>query len=178
MKKIVIINSTPRKGGNSEILAEQFAKGATESGNLVTVINLRDIGLKFCTGCLYCLKSGKCAQTDGVNQLLPVISQADVLVFATPVYYYSVCGQLKTFLDRLNPLYGKSNAFKEIYLLATSADGDRSAMDGCIKTLQGWADCFEGVKLAKTVYGTGAEERGAVCGTPAFAEAYSAGKSV
>lgn len=178
MKNVLIINSTFRKGGNSEALAKQFQKGAEEAGNTVNTVNLRNIDLKFCIGCLSCLKTGKCVHTDGVNDLLPIVKNADVLVFATPVYYYSLCGQLKTFLDRLNPLYGQDNKFKEVYLLTTAADTEKSAMDGTIKAVQGWIDCFNGVNLKGVVYGIGADAIGTVQKTAAFTEAYEMGKSV
>ncbi len=178
MKNVLIINSTYRKGGNSQVLAEQFKKGAQEAGNTVTEINLRDINLKFCIGCLSCQKTGKCVLDDSVNGLLPIVQNADVLVFATPVYYYSVSGQLKTFLDRLNPLYGRDNKFKEVYLLTTAADTETSAMDGSIKAVQGWIDCFEGVKLSGVVYGVGADAVGTVQSTVAFTQAYEMGKNL
>lgn len=177
-KKIIVVSSTFRRHGNSDILADEFARGAAESGNDVKRINLREIQLKFCIGCLACLKTGKCVQKDSVNDYLDDISQADILVFATPVYYYEMSGQLKTFLDRLNPLYGRDNAFKEVYLLAASAEDDKHAMDGAIKGIQGWIDCFEGVKLVKVVYGTGLESAGEAQGTKAAKEAYETGKRI
>lgn len=178
MKNILIINSTFRKNGNSEALATQFAKGATEKGHTVNIINLRDIKPNFCVGCLSCLKTGKCIHKDGINELLTLIQNADVLVFATPVYYYCMSGQLKTFLDRLNPLYGHDNKFKKVYLLATSADTDQSAMDGTIKGVRGWIDCFDGVELAGVVYGVGADGIGTVQQTSAYSDAYEMGLSV
>lgn len=125
-KKIFIVSSTPRKNGNSDILAEEFARGAREAGHSVEKICLREIELKFCTGCMYCHTRGTCVIKDGVETLLPRIADSDVLVFATPVYYYEMSGQLKTFLDRMNPLYGRDNRFREVYLLASAADtGDK-----------------------------------------------------
>ncbi len=178
MKNVVIINSTYRKGGNSEALAGQFQKGAEEAGHAVRVVNLRDLDLKFCIGCLSCQKTGKCVLSDGVNELLSVVRNADVLVFATPVYYYSMCGQLKTFLDRLNPLYKQSIKFREVYLLTTAAESEEETMDGTIKGIQGWIDCFDGVKLSGVVYGVGAGAVGTVQSTDAFMHAYEMGKSI
>ncbi len=175
---MVIINSSFRKGGNSEALAEQFQKGAEEVGNKVTTIHLRDIDLQFCRGCLSCLKTAKCVLPDCVNAVLPVIQNADVLVFATPVYYYSMCGQLKTFLDRLNPLYGRNHSFKKIYLIMTAAEGDRSAMEGTIQGVEGWIDCFDGVKLSGIIYGVGADAIGTIQKTKAYADAYEMGKTI
>lgn len=117
-------------------------------------------------------------QKDSVNSLLDEVSNADILVFATPIYYYEMSGQLKTFLDRLNPLYGRDNKFSEVYLLATSADEDKSAMDGAVKGIQGWIDCFDGVTLKEVVCGTSAEGAGSIKNTDAPQKAYYAGKSV
>lgn len=178
MKNIVIVNSTYRKGGNSELLAQAFAKGAQEAGNAVQTISIREMQLKFCIGCLSCQKTGKCVLQDDINAILPVVQQADVLVFATPVYYYSMSGQLKTFLDRMNPLYVQSNRFRKIYVLATAAENDTHAMQGTVQGIQGWADCFDGVEIADVVYGIGVEGVGEVEKTAAFDQAYRMGKSI
>ena len=100
-KKVFIVSSTLRKNGNSDVLAEEFARGARENGNEVTKVNVRDMDLKFCIGCLSCNRTHKCVIQDRMNELYDTVQNSDVLVFATPVYYYAVSGQLKTFLDRL-----------------------------------------------------------------------------
>ncbi len=105
-KTVLIISSSPRKNGNSETLADAFAKGAREAGHSVETVRLREKQLGFCKGCLACLKLGHCVIQDDAVEIAAKMHDADVLVFATPVYYYSVCGQLKTMLDRANPLFG------------------------------------------------------------------------
>jgi len=178
MKKIIVVTSSPRKDGNSETLAKKFAEGAKAAGNEVKFIAVRDVNLKFCTGCMFCQSHGKCVLGDGMNELYGDFENADVLAFATPVYYYAVSGQLKTFLDRLNPLYPRANKFKEVYLLATSAEADDAAMNGCVSDVQGWIDCFEGVHLAGVLRGTGVNEKGEINGTAFPDEAYRMGKTV
>jgi len=178
MKKIIIVTSSPKKDGNSETLAKAFAEGAKAAGNDVKFIAVRDVNLKFCTGCMFCQSHDKCVLGDGMNELYKDFENADVLVFATPVYYYSVSGQLKTFLDRLNPLYPRANKFKEVYLLATSAEADDAAMNGCVSDIQGWIDCFEGVRLAGVLRGTGVNEKGEINGTDFPKKAYQMGKTV
>ena len=178
MKKIIVVTSSPRKNGNSEILAQKFAEGAKAAGNEVQFVAVRDIDLKFCTGCLYCNTHDKCVLSDGMNGLYESFQNADVLVFATPVYYYAVSGQLKTFLDRLNPLYVRDNKFKEVYLLTTAADNDESAMDGAVKDVQGWVDCFNGVTLKGVIRGVGVTEKGEVNNTAFPEQAYNMGKNV
>ena len=120
-KKVLILSSSPRKGGNSETLAAAFANGALEAGNLVETVHLREKNYGFCRGCLACQKLGHCVIRDDAVEVTAKMHDADVLVFATPVYYYSVSGQLKTMLDRANPLYDTDYAFTKAYLLATAA---------------------------------------------------------
>ena len=177
-KKVFIVSTTPRKGGNSEILADEFARGAKKAGHNVTKINIRDLNLKFCIGCLYCQSHDKCVHNDEMNGLYSEVQNADVLVFATPIYYYEMSGQLKTFLDRLNPLYPRENKFKDVYLLATAADSADSAMDGAIKGVQGWIECFDGVQLKGFVRGTDADGIGTISSTPAPNRAYDMGKNI
>lgn len=178
MKKVIVVTSTPRKGGNSEILAQKFAEGAQAAGNEVLFVNVRDIGLQYCTGCMYCKSHDKCVLGDGMNALYTQFQNADVLAFATPVYYYSVSGQLKTFLDRLNPLYPRDNKFKDVYLLATAAEDEESAMDGAATAVQGWIDCFDGVQLKGVLRGIGVDGKGEINGTDFPAKAYEMGKNV
>ncbi|MDE7329667.1 MAG: flavodoxin family protein [Clostridia bacterium] len=178
MKRVIVVTSSPRKNGNSEILAQKFAEGALSAGNDVQFVAVRDLDLKFCKGCLYCQTHGKCVLGDGMNALYENFQNADVLAFATPIYYYSVCGQLKTFLDRLNPLYLRKNKFKDVYLLAAAADGDERAMDGAVIDMQGWIDCFDGVTLKGTVRGVGATDKGEISNSPSPAQAFDLGKNI
>lgn len=178
MKKVIVVTSSPRKNGNSEILAQSFADGAKSAGNEVKLVAVRDINLKFCTGCMYCNSHDRCVLDDGMNALYRDFETADVLVFATPVYYYAVCGQLKTLLDRLNPLFVRENKFKDVYLLATAADDDESAMDGAVKDIQGWVSCFDGVALKGVLRGVGVSEKGEINQTAFPAKACEMGKNV
>jgi multimeric flavodoxin WrbA len=178
MKKVVIISSTLRRGGNSEILAEEFANGATDAGNEVEVINIKDLNLKFCIGCMYCQDHERCVLDDDMNDLLAKVQTANVLVFATPIYYYAVSGQLKTFLDRLNPLYPRNNKFEEVYLLATCADAQKSALNGAIKDIEGWISCFDGVRLKGVLYGTNVTDVGDIQKTDKPQQAYEMGNNV
>ena len=103
---------------------------------------------------------------------------ADVLVFATPVYYYSVSGQLKTMLDRANPLFGTDYTFTKAYLLATAAEDEPETVEGTVKAVQGWVDCFDRCKLAGTVFAGGVTDVGEITGHPALKKAYQMGKEI
>lgn len=176
MKNVVVISSSLRNGSNSEILAKEFVKGASLKNN-VEYISLKDINFKFCLGCLSCQKTGKCVINDDVRQYLEKISNADILVFTTPIYYYGMTGQLKTFLDRLNPLYIKNNKFKEVYLLATCADDSKLAIDKTVVALSGWIECFDGVVLKDNLLATSTTGPNTI--TEEFKnKAYSLGESI
>ena len=177
-KHVLIINSSPRKGGNSETLAAFFAKGAEEAGHKVETVYLREKNYSFCKGCLACLKLGHCVIGDDAVEIAARMHDADVLVFATPVYYYSVSGQLKTMLDRANPLFDSDYAFTKAYLLATAAEDGEETVDGTVKTVQGWVDCFERCELAGTVFAGGVNDVGDIAGHPALEKAYQMAKEV
>ena len=103
MKKVLIIESSPRKGGNSNLLCDEFARGATESGNAVKRIALRDKNIRFCKACYACFKTGRCVQKDDMEEILNEFQAADVVVLASPVYFRAINGQMKTMIDRLLP---------------------------------------------------------------------------
>ncbi|MCI7741080.1 MAG: flavodoxin family protein [Clostridiales bacterium] len=177
-KHVLIINSSPRKGGNSETLAASFAKGAEEAGRKVETVYLREKNYSFCKGCLACLKVGHCVIDDDAVEIAARMHDADVLVFATPVYYYSVSGQLKTMLDRANPLFDSDYAFTKAYLLAAAAEDGEETVEGTVKAVQGWVDCFERCELAGTVFAGGVNGVGDIAGHPALEEAYQMGKEI
>lgn len=177
-KKVLILSSSPRKGGNSERLAEEFAKGAREAGNRVETVHLREKQYGFCKGCFACLKLGRCIIADDAVKIAAEMHDAEVLVFATPVYYYSVSGQLKTMLDRANPLFDSDYAFTEAYLLATAAEDEPETVEGTEKAVQGWVDCFPRCEFVETVFAGGVNEIGDIEGHPALKKAYLLGKEI
>ena len=162
MKNVLVISSSLRNKSNSETLAQEFAKGAAEAGNKVEVVSLRGKKIAFCTGCLACQKKGKCVINDDANAIATKMKKAEVIVFATPIYYYEMSGQLKTTLDRANSLYSSDFKFREIYLLASAADTDKKAMNIAKRSISGWIACFDGVKFKGGICATGAENPGDV----------------
>lgn len=176
-KKVLIISSTPRKNGNSQILCEAFEKGAKETGNDVELISLRENRINYCVGCYGCRKTGKCVQKDGMNEILDKMLDADVLVFGTPIYMYDVCGQLKTFIDRILPKY-KEIKDKDMYYIATCAEEDKNAIERSILTINGLLDCVENVTLKKVVYGIGLHGTGEATNSNSYNEAYELGKNI
>lgn len=159
MKKVTIISSSLRKNSNSEILANEFIKGAKENGNEINLINLKDIKMQFCIGCLSCGKTHKCVLKDGVTKkMIDEICGSDVIVFVTPVYYYAVSGQLKTFIDRMNPIYSMDYKFKDIYVISTAAEDEVRTFKGIKEDIKGFVDCYEGTKVKGTLFAGGLEK--------------------
>ena len=178
-QNVLVISTSLRKNSNSEILAKEFEKGAKAAGNTVEFISLANKQIGFCIGCLSCLKNKKCFMKDDAANIAEKVQHADVIVFATPIYYYEMCGQMKTLLDRMNPLYTSEYACRDIYLLTTAAENDESAMDGAVKGMQGWIDCFEHARLAGVIRGVGISDAGtAKEHTALLQEVYTMGASI
>ena len=155
MKKVLVISTSLRGVSNSHALAEAFAQGARQGGNEVELLTLHHQDIKFCIGCLSCVKTGKCVIPDDAPAITAKMHDADVLVFATPIYYYEMSGQMKTLLDRANPLYGSDYHFTDIYLLTSAAEDEEHVPSRAISGLEGWIECFDRAHLAGTVFAGG-----------------------
>lgn len=154
-KKVLIISTSLRGGSNSDILANECAKGAKEAGHDVELLSLKGKDIIYCIGCLSCQRNEMCVLKDDVADIMAKVKNAEVIVYATPIYYYEMCGQMKTLLDRLNPLYSTDYSFRDIYMIATAAENDESAFEKAYNGLQGWVDCFEKASLKGMVGGGG-----------------------
>lgn len=177
-KKVLIISTSPRKGGNSDTLADELLRGAAEAGHSVEKVTLYDKTISFCQGCLACQNTQRCTIQDDAVAITQKMLTADVIVFATPVYYYGMCGQMKTLLDRSNPLFSADYQFRDIYLLAAAAEDDPHTVDGTVTGLQGWIDCFEKAHLAGTVFAGGVTSVGDIQNHPALKQAYETGRNI
>lgn len=176
-KRILVISTSPRKGGNSEALADEFVRGARDAGNAVEKITLYDKTIGFCRGCLTCQSTQRCVIRDDADAIAQKMLRADVIAFATPIYYYNMCGQMKTLLDRANPLFSADYQFRDVFLLAAAAEEDEHTVDGAVTGLQGWIDCFEKARFAGTVFAGGVTAVGEVRHHPALQKAYELGKN-
>ena len=114
MKKVIVISTSLRAGSNSDMLADQFIAGAIAAGNDVQKISLADKQLAFCKGCLACQKLGKCVIDDDANIIMRQVLNADVVCWATPIYYYEMSGQMKVLIDRLNAMYSLDYKFRDV----------------------------------------------------------------
>ena len=135
-KRVLVISTSLRNNSNSEILADAFLDGAQSAGHEAEKVSLKNKTLAFCRGCLACQKTGNCVIHDDAEEIVEKMSHADVLVFATPIYYYEMSGQMKTLIDRANPLFTADYAYRKVYLLATAAEDDTHAMDGALTVMR------------------------------------------
>ena len=173
-KKALILSASPRKGGNSDLLCDQFARGAEEAGPQVEKTRVQEKKIPPCLACYGCRGTGVCVQKDDMATILDKMADADVLVLATPVYFYSMDGQIKTLIDRTLPRYTEMRD-KEVYLIATAAAG-KGAMERTIDSMRGFTDCLPGAKVKGVIYGSGVYQKGEVLETRASQEAYLMGK--
>ena len=175
-KKVLILSGSPRKGGNSDTLCDAFLRGATEAGHDAEKIRVAEKKIAFCRGCYAC-ESGKCAIDDDMPEILQKMIDADVLVLASPVYFYSVCAQLKALIDRTVARWQEVKN-KEFYYIVTAADAERASAETTLACFRGYADCVEGAKEMGVICGMGVYEKGEIQGTQALSDAYEMGKQV
>lgn len=178
MKKVLIISTSPRKDGNSDMLAAEFARGAKEAGHEVETVSLVGKRIEFCRGCLSCVVTQKCVIDDDATEIRTKMQNVEVIVWATPIYYYCISGQMKTMIDRGNPLYTSDYRFRDIYLLAAAAEDESHVVEGAVKATQGWVNCFDKASLKGVVFAGGVDKKGAIAGHKALDEAYNLGKEI
>ena len=177
-KKVLILSGSPRKGGNSDQLCDEFMKGAIEAGNSVEKIRVAEKNISPCIACYYCRTSkGTCVKKDDMAEVLQKMIDADVLVLSSPVYFYSIDAQMKTLIDRTLARWTEVKN-KEFYYIITCADDDKAAQETTLACFRGYADCVEGAKEMGVIYGTGVYRPGEVKDKDTFKEAYQMGKSV
>ena len=178
MKKVLILSGSPRKNGNSDMLCDEFMRGAIDAGNEVEKIRVAEKKIDYCSGCYYCQKSsGVCAKKDDMAEVLQKMIDADVIVLASPVYFYSIDAQLKALIDRTVARWTEVRD-KEFYYIVTCADEERESQERTIECFRGYADCVEGAVEKGIVYATGVYEKGKIKDTPFMKQAYEMGLSV
>ena len=178
MKKIIVISTSLRHGSNSDMLAEKFVEGAQAAGNDVEKISLVGKNIQFCKGCMACQKLGHCAIKDDVNVIMAKVLKADVICWATPIYYYEMSGQMKTIIDRMNAMYEQDYHFRDVYLLTTAAEDETETPKRAETGLTGWIDCYPKSRLAGTLFCGGVNDAREIEGNLKLQEAFDLGKSI
>lgn len=177
-KRVLILSGSPRRGGNSDLLCDEFMRGALESGNIVEKIFIRDKNIGYCNACAYCLEhDGKCIIDDAMGGIVENIKAADVIVLSSPVYFFAVDAQLKTVIDRLECCY-EDIPNKEFYYIMTAQENDEHTWIGTIMCFRGLLECMVDPVEKGYICAGGLWESGKVIGTPYMQQAYEMGKGI
>ncbi len=176
-KNVLVISSSPRKGGNSDTLCDEFIKGAQSAGHNTEKIFLRDKKIHYCTGCGVCYNTKKCSQKDDMDEILDKMIAANVIVLATPVYFYTMCGQLKTMIDRCCSRYTQI-VNKDFYYIITAADPMPEAVERVINEFGGFMDCLTDPVEKDSINGLGVWNKGDINGKEILHEAFIKGKNI
>lgn len=180
-KKIVILNGSPRRNGNTSALVKKFTEGAESVGNTVTEFFLDKMNINGCKGCFggHSSRECPCVQKDDMAQIYPAVKECDVIVLATPLYYWNMSGQIRTAVDRLFALEeGDGNLLRghgrgSALLMAAEGNGFEDVLtyyDNLMKHLQ-WEN------LGHVLAG-GNGDIGDIAGKPELEQAYELGKSI
>lgn len=177
MKKILVIGASPRINGNSDTLCQYFIKGAKENNNNeIEYIHLHDKNIGYCEGCYSCTKLGCCYKNDDMNELAKKMEEANVIVLATPVYFYSMDGQLKVFIDRMVQNYTKVRA--DIYIFITAWDSNKDNLVSTLEAIRRFSrDCLEDCPEKGYILASGMENKGDINNSPYLKQAYEMGKN-
>ena len=174
---ILILAGSPRKDGNTELLAEAFAKGAVENHH-VEIVSVRDYKVNPCLGCNACFKTdGICAQKDDMAIIYEKMSRADMLVIASPVYFYGISAQLKAVIDRFHNPIRDSFHIKKMALLLVGAASLPELFNAILTEYNLCLKFFE-IEDAGKVLVRGVKDKGDINNTDALNEAYTLGLSI
>jgi multimeric flavodoxin WrbA len=174
-KNVVVLSGSPRRGGNSDLLCDRFTEAARDAGNKVEKIFIRDEKINYCTGCGMCFNGNKpCPQKDDMAGILTKMIAADVIVMATPVYFYTMNAQMKTLIDRTCARYTEIND-KEFYFIITAADENKKSLERTLEEFRGFTLCLDNAKEKGVIYGTGVWEKAEVIDKPHMKTAYQMG---
>jgi multimeric flavodoxin WrbA len=175
MKQVLILSASPRKNGNSDLLCDELKKGAEESGHTVEKISLYERKIGFCRACYACFRTGSCVIQDDMAEILDKMQAADVLVVATPTYFLTMNGILKTTIDRFLPKWQELGGH-DVYFIVTGHDGKRGLElvgEELTKIFQNLGNDVKGI-----IWGEGVWQKGEVTGTKAMDAAYWTGQSL
>lgn len=178
MKKVLILAGSPRHNGNSSTLAKEFKRGATDAGHSVEWIDVAKMNVKGCLGCNACYRNdGSCIQKDDMTEIREKMIEADVIVLASPIYFYSMTAQLKAVIDRTYPFY-ESLSGKEFYYIITCGADSMEYTETMLAALRGFTCCIPNAKEAGVLYGIGVNEPGEIKNSDVYAKAYEMGKQL
>ena len=175
---ILILSGSPRKGGNTDLLVEAFVKGASQKHH-VEVVSVRDYKVNPCMGCNACFKNkdNTCAQKDDMPLVYEKMSQADMLVIASPVYFYGLSAQLKTVIDRFHNPIRDTFPLKKMALLLVGAATLPELFDSILTQYKLCLNFFK-LENAGRVLVPGVKDKGDIKNTDALNEAFELGQQI
>jgi multimeric flavodoxin WrbA len=182
MKHILIVNGSPRKKGNSVILAEQVMLGAKEAGAQVEIFFLHNMSIQPCSACDACQETQDCTIQDDMQILYPKLRRADAIVIASPIYWFTINAQTKLFIDRWYALEGPQGnvlAGRQVGIVLTYGDTDPFT-SGAVNAIHTFQDMcrYIGANIAGIVYGSATKE-GEIQNQPGLLEkAYQLGQKL
>lgn len=176
-KNVLILSGSPRKGGNSDILCDEFLRGAVESGHNAEKIRITEKNIGYCRACYACKDTDVCVIKDDMAEILKKMHWADVLVMSSPVYFYSINAQMKALIDRTLAQWTSLDN-KEMYYIMTAAEDSDTVMDCTLECFRGFAVCLNDAVEKGVIYGKGVYESGEVKNTKLMQEAYEMGRNV
>ncbi|MDO4930739.1 MAG: flavodoxin family protein [Bacteroidales bacterium] len=177
-KKVLIISGSPRKGGNTDLLCDEFARGAEEAGGIVEKIFLADYNINYFTEADE-QRTGDSAHVaqDDAPMLVDKLVEADIIVLASPVYFMNITGQMKTFIDRTFSRFMDIKD-KEFFYITACADPAESTADYAINGLRGFVMCLPNPTERGSVKAIGMGRKGGVKQSQFMDEAYQLGKKI
>ena len=180
-KKVLIISSSFSWSNNTKKLCEQLKKGAEENKNELELVELRHRKINFCLGCNTCQRNGgTCVYKDDVPEILDKMLDSDVIVLATPVYFYSITGQLKTLIDRTYSKFSSLNNKEFYFILSCAAPYEepyKNDLDIAINSLRGFVKCLPEAVEKDIIIGDNTAEL-EIEKNKAYEKAYMLGKAI
>jgi len=179
MSKIVVLAGSMRRHGNTESLVSSFTEGAKQNGNEVTVLSVADYHVAPCTGCNACRKreNKDCVIKDDMQQVFSILKGADIIVLASPVYFYGLSARLKAIIDRLHQPARSELNVKRLGLLLVAADTLPAVFDAIKLQYHLILDYFH-LQTIGEVLAYGVEAVGDIKGKPVLEDAYLLGRKV
>lgn len=174
--KIVVLKGSPRFNGNSNMLADEFIRGASEAGHEIVEFDCAKHKINGCYACDSCGMAGPCVQKDDFEIIRPHLIDCEVILLATPIYYFGISGQLKNVIDRFYAIHGLMGP-KRMLLFATMGNPNTVVAEPSLKMYElmcrylGWKDCGK-------IVANGISGRGAVRGSKFMKQAYELGKNL
>jgi len=174
---ILVLSGSPRQGGNSDLLADEFVRGVREAGGEAVKIRVAERTIRGCAGCGVCQgNGGVCVQRDDMSGIYDGMRAAGAIVLACPVYFYGFNAQMKAVMDRTYALIGTLRD-KTFYLLAACGASGGEYTEALLAGFRGYVNCFEGAREGGHVFAYGTGAPGSVRDNPAMARAYDLGKA-